>query len=107
MKKKEIIIEKSYWHTDIFEVVDEFPEGYIVWNIGRHNFQHPCLIPLAIPTTEDQCHISRNGLKALRLESEEVALHVLNVASRGIYGKIDRNNIGKVIADYKRNKSQI
>lgn len=102
MKKKEIIIEKSYWHTDIFEVVDEFPEGYIVWNIGRHNFQHPCLIPLAIPT--DECHISRNGLKALRLESEEVAAHVLNVCGRGIYGDIDRNNIREIITAYKLNK---
>lgn len=101
----ELFIDKTPWRADLYTVCDEFPEGYIVWNIGRRNFPHPTFIPLAIPT--DEFHISLNGLKALKVESEEVALHILKAAGRGTYGKIDRNNIGKVIADYKRNKGQI
>lgn len=31
-----------------YEVVDRWPrEGYEVWNIGRHNFEHEGYIPLA------------------------------------------------------------
>ena len=24
---------KSYYHTDIFEVVDKFPQGYVLWRV--------------------------------------------------------------------------
>lgn len=77
----ETIVDKSYWgRTDTFEVVDEFPAGYIVWNIGRRNFQHPGFVPLAKPDPNHPYHILLTDLKALRCKDEETALLVMYLA---------------------------
>ena len=33
-----ILVTENYNRKDIFEIVDEYPHGYIVWPIGRRNF---------------------------------------------------------------------
>lgn len=75
----EMIIDKTpFGRTDVFEVVDDFTKGYQVWNIGRQNFNHDCFIPLCIADSE--CRVDMHSLKALRVESEELALHILKQA---------------------------
>ena len=84
----ETIVDKSYWgRTDTFEVVNEFPAGYIVWNIGRHNFPHPGFVPLAKPDPNQKYHILLHGLKALRCKDEETALRIIYLAHhrRGVF----------------------
>ena len=34
-----------------FEIVESFPEGAFVWNIGRQNFKHECYLPLTFLDT--------------------------------------------------------
>ena len=42
------IINTSWFgRVDVFQIVDEFPCGYSVWNIGRQNFRFPGYLPLA------------------------------------------------------------
>ena len=66
----------------IFEIVEEFPDSAVVWNIGRHNFQHEQYIPLAFidNSWDDNYHIDPQRLKAIKVRSEEIALHILDVA---------------------------
>lgn len=61
-------------HT--FEVVNDLPAGYIVWNIGRHNFQFEGYIPLC--QADDNYNVNTKTLKALKVKSEEFALEVMN-----------------------------
>lgn len=87
------IIDETLDRVDIFDIVRNFPEGYIVWNIGRHNFQHPRYIPLAKPDPNHEFHVLPDELKALEVPSEEEALYILKRAITGDYGAkyIDRN----------------
>ena len=65
-----------------FEIVESFPEGAFVWNIGRHNFPHECYIPLAFLDTNfsDRYHVDVKRLKAIKVESEEIAIYIAEVA---------------------------
>ena len=72
--------KKYYGRTDVYEIVDEYPKGYIVWNIGRHNFPHESYVPLAKPL--EDCHINPTTLKAIKVKDEETALLILKEASR-------------------------
>jgi hypothetical protein len=85
MKK---IIDKRWYRTDTFEVVDEFPSNYVVWNIGRQNFPHKGYIPLAEidKTFDDMCHIKTDTLKALFV-SEELSDFILDLAKRKTINK--------------------
>lgn len=81
------IIDKSYTRTHVFDIVEDFPPGYIVWNIGRQNFKYECYIPLAQRVSEDKksyqyYHIQRDTLKAIKVDNEALALHILNIASK-------------------------
>lgn len=55
----------NFERKDTFTVTDTFPEGYVVWPIGRRNFPHPGFVPLA-RTTEVPFQVSLKGLMALR-----------------------------------------
>ena len=98
------IIDKTYWGaTDIYEVVDEFPTNYVVWNIGRKNFQHECYLPLAErksndPDSWEYWTIKRNTLKALKVESEELALYILEYSHRKT---VDSTNFSQIVNSYK------
>lgn len=72
--------DKKHGRTDIFEIVNEYPAGYVVWNIGRHNFQHESYIPLARPTSD--YHIDLSSLKAIKVKDEQTALAILKEAAR-------------------------
>lgn len=72
-----------YGKTDIYEIVDDYPAGYVVWNIGRHNFQHECYVPLAKPLANYR--IDPTSLKAIKVKDEQTALAILKEASlRGV-----------------------
>lgn len=82
------LIKEDYWHRDEFEIVKEFPNGYIVWNIGRENFPFPGYLPLARPDDRPYC-IKRDKLKTIKID-ERTADEILKAASRGTYGRIDK-----------------
>lgn len=71
-----IIEDKNYWgRVDRFEVVDEWPNGYVVWNIGRNNFPHVGYLPLC--RTKADYMVDLSSLKALKVGSEELCLKVM------------------------------
>lgn len=70
-----IIHKTRFGRTDVFEIVDKFPNGYVVWPIGRANFPYEGFIPLARPT-DVPYHIDMNSLKALRVD-EPIASDIL------------------------------
>ena len=74
----ETIKFKAGQHT--FELVEQYPMGYEVWNIGRHNFPFECYIPLAKPLPNYR--IDPTSLKAIKAENETIALAILKAAGR-------------------------
>ena len=54
-----------------FEIVESFPEGAFVWNIGRQNFKHECYLPLAFLDTSypDLYHVDVKRLKRAKVIS--------------------------------------
>lgn len=68
---------KDWHHTDVFEVVDKFPEGYIIWLIPLDK-PGKGYIALAKPDSEPY-HIIRENLKCMWV-GEEMAekLHYYN-----------------------------
>lgn len=75
------IIDETHWgRIDRYEVVDEWPAGCVVWNIGRQNFRHEGYLPLAY-VTGYQVDMSR--LKAYHVGDEALCLKVLAAAGRG------------------------
>ena len=76
------IIDVSYWgRIDRFEVVDAWPAGCVVWNIGRENFRHEGYLPLAYVFANHSVDMSR--LKAYHVGDEALCLKVLAAAGRG------------------------
>lgn len=71
----ETIIDKKFGRTDVFEPTTEFPDGYVVWNIGRANFPHEKCIPLARLIGEYR--IDLNSLRYIKVETEETALRII------------------------------
>jgi hypothetical protein len=82
------IIDKKWYRTDTFEIVEEFPTNYIVWNIGRHNFQHKGYIPLAEidSSFDDLYHIKTETLKTLFV-GEELSDFIIESAGRNDINK--------------------
>lgn len=66
------LCEKTY----IFEIVDNIPVGFFVWNIGE-NMGSDEYIPLAQdlkPGDKENFEINPNTLKAIKLQPEEIQL---------------------------------
>ena len=77
MENKYIInILRRQQRTDKFKIVDTFPNGYIVWPIGRENFPFPGYIPLAKPHREKKYYIDPESLAALRCEKSDAILRL-------------------------------
>lgn len=77
------IIDVHYGRTDEFDVVYEFPETHVVWNIGRRNFPHPGYIPLA--RVDATYHVVPGSLKALYVGDENLCLAIMREgALRGV-----------------------
>lgn len=94
MSKCTKIIDVKRYRTDEFDVVDEFPNGYVVWNIGRSNFQHPGYIPLA--RADANYHVDLGSLKALYVGDENLCLSILREA--GLHG-VDKDKFLKIKED--------
>ena len=75
-------ISASYAKSDTFIKVDEWPEGYYVWPIGRHNFQFEGWLPLC-KDGKLKYDVDINTLKAIKVKSEDVALRCLDAAIKG------------------------
>ena len=101
----EKFIDTNYRRRDVFEIVDEFPSGYIVWPIGRENFRHPGYVPVARPG-DLPYHINLNDLKAVKCADEGEALYVLKYASLGNYGANEMNKtvFKRIVAEYRNMK---
>lgn len=78
-----------FGRTDVFRILDEFPAGYKVWNIGRQNFPFEGYIPIAKPSKENKYYIDRATLAAVKVEDEIIALRVLCFAGQHPCGKED------------------
>jgi hypothetical protein len=83
----ETIIDKNYGREDIYTIVDIFPHGYVVWNIGRKNFPHCRYVPLA--KMSGDCNVDTTTLKAIKVETEEIAISIMNAAEKKPIEKID------------------
>ena len=72
-----------------FEIIESFPEGAFVWNIGRENFKHECYIPLAFLDTsyDEPYHVDVKRLKAIKVKSEKIALNIIEMAGEATVGK--------------------
>ena len=83
-----------------FEIVESFPEGAFVWNIGRQNFKHECYLPLAFLDTsyDDPYHVDVRRLKAIKVESEEIAIYIAGVAH---WKTIDKKEFEEIIKSFE------
>jgi hypothetical protein len=92
------IIDNTFWgRADVFEPAEEFPFGYSVWNIGRQNFPHERCIPVCKPGRNEyswQRNIDTTTLKYVMVESEELALRILNEAGEK---EIDRDRFYEIV----------
>jgi hypothetical protein len=95
-------IVRGHVSVDVYDVVDEFPKGYYVWNTGRCNFPYEGYVPLVCFIRKYQ--IDFKNLKALKVENEDIALAILEAAALGRYGDITCSNIEQVINDYKSHR---
>lgn len=82
-----ILKHKCYGRLDEFEVVGVFPDGYVVWNIGRRNFPFEGYIPLTRliwnKELEGNFNIDLSSLKAIKVKDEETALRIMKLAMTG------------------------
>lgn len=71
--RMEQLIQKDQYGTFIYEIVDEIPLGYMIWNIGSH--APAGYLPLCRPAAYQPFHGSRNidtdALKAIRVDGAE------------------------------------
>ena len=91
------LISKTMYNTHTFKVVETFPYGYNVWNIGRRNFDFECYLPLAKPEPSKypfQKCIDAETLKAIKVTDEETALKILNLSS---YNVVDKKRFEELI----------
>lgn len=81
-KGQTIILSDDYGKDDVFRVetdINKLPLGYVVWNIGRHNFPIESYIPVC---RAEEFTIDTKTLVALKVPSETVAQDILNKSIR-------------------------
>jgi hypothetical protein len=76
---EKIIQTNGYGRIDVYEPVTEVPFGYSVWAIGRHNFKYERCVPLA-KEGKEKYHVDISKLKYIMVDSEELALRLLDEA---------------------------
>ncbi len=72
-----------FGNTHIFRIekdINNVPECYVVWAIGRENFPYEGFIPLAKRHSSLPNYIDTRSLIALKCPTEGVALSLLNKA---------------------------
>ena len=78
----------------LFEVVQDFIKGTVIWNVGRENFNFKGYIPLVNIDDRDTVF----GQKyALKVGSEELALYLLRQAD---FGTIDRDKFNELVEKF-------
>lgn len=87
MEEKRFLQTENFGHKDVFEIVEEFPKDYIIWNIGRQHFPFAGYLPLARPHDTLPYHIDRNSLKTIRV-NDAFAEWLLKLVGKGTYGDI-------------------
>ena len=75
------LVSESWYRTDRFEIVDDFPCGYQVWNIGRSNFPFPGYLPLGVFENYHMKDVAYYPLKAIKID-EALSDKVLKYATR-------------------------
>ena len=78
---EKIIQTNGYGRIDVYEPVTEVPFGYFVWAIGRHNFKYERCVPLA-KEGKEKYHVDISKLKYIMVDSEKLALRLLDEAVR-------------------------
>lgn len=91
------LITEDYNRKDVFEIVDEFPRGYVIWNIGRRNFPFKGYIPLAKPTNVPY-NIDLHSLKAIKID-DDLADSILKEAGRR---EINKDEFQRIISSLTR-----
>ena len=85
IKECELIHTAWFGRTDKFTIVDEFPQGAIVWPIGRENFPFAGYIPVVYPKYDPEYPwmqaIDASRKMALKCKSDEIALKALKAAT--------------------------
>ena len=82
LETDEFFVSSNYRKADVFIKVDEWPDGYYVWPIGRQNFQFEGWLPLCKDGNLKHT-VNTNALKAIKVRSEDVALRCLDAANKG------------------------
>lgn len=86
------LVTNNYNRKDVFEIVEKFPNGYVIWNIGRRNFPFKGYIPLAKPTNVPY-NIDLHSLKTIKVD-DDVADSILKKAD---YKKIDKEEFQRIM----------
>ena len=64
------------YENNTYEIVDEFPVGYLIWNIGKHAPEG--YLPLCRPSQEQPFpggrQIDANSLKAMKVDGAQIIL---------------------------------
>lgn len=94
---KTLINESYFGRVDFFEEVKEFPEGYQIWSIGRHNFKHEGYIPLC--EADNDFRVNMRTLKTLNVGDEQLALLLLKKA---IKSEVDKTAFNKICKNYEQ-----
>ena len=81
-----------FGRVDVFDIVDEFPEDYEVWPIGRANFPFPGYLPLG--RFKDDHMVEGFALKSVRTD-ESLADEIL----KHRYGIVDYGKFMKLVKD--------
>jgi hypothetical protein len=93
------LIDTNFGRTDVFDVVDEWPLGYFVWNIGRANFPHEGYLPLA-QGASDPYHVRLDTLKAIYVGDEQLCLYAMNRAHY-IHGNMTEDKFNEIKKEYE------
>lgn len=89
-----IVCTSFHGRIDVFQIVDEFPWGYEVWPIGRHNFPFPGYLPLATFENYHMRDTNCRPLKAIKID-EDLADKILHYSVR--YGAVNAANFRELI----------
>ena len=83
-KELEMTLTLRNRNYKVVSSISEVPLGYVVWNIGRHNFPLRGYIPMCRPNNahEGDYSIDTTSLYAVPCQSEEQALEIMNKSTR-------------------------
>ena len=77
-KGQTIVLSDNFGRDDVYKVEtdpNKLPLGYVVWNIGRHNFPIESYIPVC---RAEGFTVDTNTLIALKVPSEIIAQDILD-----------------------------